>query len=483
MNNNKNFNNIQIFIKEKSNSKNEINSSIKGEDSIVNKDRDILNENNVFSNLDINNKGKNININIQQKIYNSSSSKKNNNNFKDDISKKKIKLKTHILENKLNLKENKTLRKKKEIKKEKFIKFYINDNSKNYLYNMKDNTITTTKYNIFTFIPKGLLYQFCRWSNVYFLFTAIIQSIPLISPLTSATAIIPLIFVLGVSMIREAIEDLARNNFDYLNNEEEVIVYRNNKFVKSNSKTLKHGEIILVYENHNIPTDMILIDTGYPEGICYVETSSLNGEKNLKFKVANKYTKGFISNDIDNEIRIIDKFIQPGKYYFSGDVRINVPNTNLNYINGIFHPKFSKKDVTIDEEIHITNNEFILKSSVLKNTNWIIGIVAYTGMSNKIILNSKKLRLKMSKVEKKLNLYLLFTCFVLILSCLECSMSYKMNYLKLKKYYNNVLLINNGEANSESLIIFFTYFLLLNTLIPISLIVSRNNKDVPRNIH
>ena len=73
------------------------------------------------------------------------------------------------------------------------------------------------------------------------------------------TAIIPLIFVLGVSLIREAIEDFARNNFDYLNNEEEVIVYRNNKFVKSNSKTLRIGEIILVYENHNIPTDMILI--------------------------------------------------------------------------------------------------------------------------------------------------------------------------------------------------------------------------------
>ena len=217
---------------------------------------------------------------------------------------------------------------------------------------------------------------------------------------------------------------------------------------------------------------MILIDTGYPEGICYVETSSLDGEKNLKFKVANKYTKGFIKNDIDNEIQIIDKYIQPGKYFFSGDVKINVPNTNLNYINGTFHPKFNKKDVKIDEEIHITNNEFILKGSILKNTTWIIGIVAYTGMHNKIILNSKKPRLKMSKVEKKLNVYLLFTCFVLILSCLECSMSYNTNYKKFKKYYNYVLLLNNEDIKAESLIIFFTYFLLLNTLIPISLIVS-----------
>ena len=94
-------------------------------------------------------------------------------------------------------------------------------------------------------------------------------------------------------MIREAIEDLARNNYDNLNNEEEIIVYRNNKFIKSISKTLRVGEIILVYENHIIPADMILIDTGFGEGTCYVETSSLDGEKTLKLKVSNKYTNPF----------------------------------------------------------------------------------------------------------------------------------------------------------------------------------------------
>jgi hypothetical protein len=88
-------------------------------------------------------------------------------------------------------------------KEEEFIEFYINNNKKNKEFKFNDNYISTTKYNLFTFIPKGLLFQFCRLSNVYFLFTAIIQSIPLISPLTSLTAIIPLIFVLGVSLIRE----------------------------------------------------------------------------------------------------------------------------------------------------------------------------------------------------------------------------------------------------------------------------------------
>ena len=159
-------------------------------------------------------------------------------------------------------KEKKEKKLKQEKKDEKFIEFYINDNIKNSVYKLKDNTLTTTKYNIFTFIPKGLLYQFTRWPNIYFLFTAIIQSNSSISPLSSKTAIIPLVFLLGVSLIREAFEDLGRNTYDNINNEEEVIVFRDNKFIKSTSKTLKHGEIILIYENNNIPTDMLLVDTG-----------------------------------------------------------------------------------------------------------------------------------------------------------------------------------------------------------------------------
>ena len=355
-------------------------------------------------------------------------------------------------------------------RQEQFFEFYINNNNKNRIYKLKDNTINTTKYNIFTFIPKGLLYQFSRLSNVYFLFTAIIQSIPIISPLTSLSAIVPLIFVLGVSMIREAIEDLVRNNYDNLNNEEEVIVLRNNRFTRSTSQTLKHGEIILVYENHNIPADMILIDTGFGEGTCYVETSSLDGEKTLKLKVANKYTQGFISNELKIN-KGIEKFIQNKLFYFSGFIKINAPNANLNYINGTFHPKFQKYDIIVEQDIIISTNEFLLKGSVLKNTNWIIGVVVYTGMNNKIILNSKKPRLKMSKIEKKLNLYLSFVFAFLMLCCVECSFFHHFHYKINQKFYDNFVFIAKS-SNTESFIIFFTYFLLLNTFIPISLIVS-----------
>ena len=75
-------------------------------------------------------------------------------------------------------------------------KFYVNDVENNISsFHFKDNRIDTTKYNIFTFIPKALLLQFVRLANIYFLICAILQCIPIISPLTPVTAVVPLVFV------------------------------------------------------------------------------------------------------------------------------------------------------------------------------------------------------------------------------------------------------------------------------------------------
>ena len=104
---------------------------------------------------------------------------------------------------------------------EKSYQFYINDTNSNISeYNFKNNKINTTKYNLITFIPKALLLQFVRLANIYFLICAILQCIPMISPLTPATAVVPLVIVLSVSIIREGIEDYSRYQLDNQQNNE-----------------------------------------------------------------------------------------------------------------------------------------------------------------------------------------------------------------------------------------------------------------------
>ena len=352
------------------------------------------------------------------------------------------------------------------------LEFFINDNEQNRIYNLKNNKITTTKYNVFTFLPKGLFYQFLRLSNMYFLFTAIIQSIPIISPLSSITAIVPLIFVLGVSLIRELVEDVVRNNYDSINNSEEVIVFRKNGFVSSASETLRSGEIIIIYENRNIPADMIVLDSGFRNGTCYVETSSLDGEKALKLKIANIKTQGIISDYVDEDSKL-ENIAELQECVFSGSVRVNTPNIDLNQMDGEININFENKffDIKKSEKFPISTKEFLLKGSVLKSTNWIIGMVVYTGMENKIILNSRKARLKMSKVETSLNYYLLLVFGFLIICCIICSIMNSHYYKKNTAYYDKFIALKQSPQK-ESFICFFTYFLLLNTMIPISLIVS-----------
>ena len=174
-----------------------------------------------------------------------------------------------------------------------FYEFLINDPIKNKeLYQHKNNFISTTKYNVFTFLPKSLLLQFTRLPNVYFLFIAVIQSIPIISPLTSVTAILPLVFVLCVSILRELIEDLSRYKYDKISNERKVYILRDKQLIEDQSQNIFVGDIITVQQDEEFPCDIIILDSSNVDGVCYIETGSLDGEKNLKPKNVIKDLKG-----------------------------------------------------------------------------------------------------------------------------------------------------------------------------------------------
>ena len=158
----------------------------------------------------------------------------------------------------------------------KLYQFYINDTPKNFEnYHFKDNRIDTTKYNIITFLPKALILQFIRLANIYFLVSAILQCIPEISPLAPASAVVPIIIVLSVSIIREGIEDCARAKLDKEQNSEPTSVYINDNWENTTSGKLRIGEIVEVLEGEPFPSDLILLDSQLAEGICFIETGTL----------------------------------------------------------------------------------------------------------------------------------------------------------------------------------------------------------------
>ena len=255
--------------------------------------------------------------------------------------------------------------------------FYINNNNLNReQYNFKTNKINTRKYNWITFIPHALLLQFARPANIYFLICAILQCIPQISPLSPVTALIPIIFVLSVSLIREAIEDYSRGSLDKQQNNEPTKVYRAQSWVDTVSGDLEIGELVLVKQNETFPADLILIESELNEGICFIETGTLDGEKTLKQKESPKETASKLNN----------KGEPKSQFNIEGNVITDPPNQDLYLLSKIMKVKLNNDN---EQTVSLTAKQLLLKGAKLKNTKWVIGIVVYVGHDCKIMKNAK----------------------------------------------------------------------------------------------
>ena len=207
-------------------------------------------------------------------------------------------------------------------------------------------------------------------------------------------------------------------------------------------------------KSETFPADIILLSSSLEDGVCYIETSSLDGEKNLKAKLALK-----ISQDEFNSSFKINPEID------NWEIECGLPNSILNNFEG-------KLTTMINKETHkLNSNQLLLRGTKLKNTEWIIGIIAYTGLDTKIMKNSEKSKYKQSNIEKKTNKYIIrLLFFQLLISAISSigAFHFQKNLINKHKYLGN----NIYKDSKENFFLFCTYFLLNNTMIPISLIVS-----------
>ncbi|XP_037655819.1 phospholipid-transporting ATPase IB-like [Choloepus didactylus] len=100
---------------------------------------------------------------------------------------------------------------------------YLNEPLKN---NFCGNSISTTKYSLWSFLPRFLYLQFSKAANAFFLFIAILQQIPDVSPTGKYTTLLPLMIILSISGIKEIVEDYKRYLADKLVNSKNAAVLR-----------------------------------------------------------------------------------------------------------------------------------------------------------------------------------------------------------------------------------------------------------------
>lgn len=69
------------------------------------------------------------------------------------------------------------------------------------------NSVYTTKYTGLSFLPRFLWHQFSQAANLFFLVIALLQQIEGVSPTSRWSTVVPLLFILGVSAVKELLED------------------------------------------------------------------------------------------------------------------------------------------------------------------------------------------------------------------------------------------------------------------------------------
>ncbi|XP_051147937.1 probable phospholipid-transporting ATPase 4 [Andrographis paniculata] len=318
------------------------------------------------------------------------------------------------------------------------------------------NHISTTKYNIITFFPKALFEQFRRVANLYFLLAAALSLTP-ISPFGPLSMIAPLVFVVGLSMAKEALEDWRRFIQDMKVNLRKVMVHKKDcVFGHKPWMQLRVGDVVKVEKDQFFPADLLFLSSSYEDGICYVETMNLDGETNLKVKRALEVTL-----PLDDDPTFKD---------FTATIKCEDPNPNLYTFVG---------KLEYDDRVHsIEPNQVLLRDSKLRNTEYVYGVVIFTGHDSKVMQNSTKSPSKRSKIEKQMDkiIYVLFSILVLISLLSSLGFFLQIKYYSPMWWYLKVPdskgLYDPDHPLKSGFYHLITALILYGYLIPISLYVS-----------
>ncbi|XP_029021387.1 probable phospholipid-transporting ATPase IA isoform X3 [Betta splendens] len=311
------------------------------------------------------------------------------------------------------------------------------------------NRVSTAKYNVLTFLPRFLYSQFRRAANAFFLFIALLQQIPDVSPTGRWTTLVPLLFILVVAAVKEIIEDLKRHKADNVVNKKECQVLRNGAWEIVHWEKVEVGDIFKVNGSDFVPADAVILSSSEPQGMCYIETSNLDGETNLKIRQGLQVTSDI--KDIDSLMRL------------SGRMECESPNRHLYEFVG---------NIRLDghSTVPLGPDQILLRGAQLRNTQWVHGVVVYTGHDTKLMQNSTRPPLKLSNVERITNFQILVLFGCLLAISLVCSIGqtiWKYQYGNDAWYMD----LNYGGAANFGLN-FLTFIILFNNLIPISLLVT-----------
>ncbi|CAG8763600.1 9028_t:CDS:2, partial [Acaulospora morrowiae] len=186
-----------------------------------------------------------------------------------------------------------------------------------------------------------------------------------------------------------------------------------------------------------------------PEGLCYIETSNLDGETNLKIKQASSETSHLTSPSEIAKLR--------------GQIHSESPNNSLYTFDGVLimdTPNGAKK-------VRLDPTQVLLRGAQLRNTQWIYGIAVFTGHETKLMRNASATPIKRTSVEKMVNVQIIFLFGILLTMSVACSLGSAITTLKDGDKLSYLELLSSNSILGQFGFNILTFLILFNNLIPI----------------
>ncbi|KAK5083049.1 phospholipid transporting ATPase [Lithohypha guttulata] len=229
-------------------------------------------------------------------------------------------------------------------------------------------------------------------------------------------------------------------------------------------KNVQVGDFIRIYNDDQIPADVVVLSTSDPDGACYIETKNLDGETNLKVRSALHASRQVQhARDCEKADFLIEsEGPHPNLYSYNGAMRWYERDAKI--------PDGPKHERT--EPIGINN--LLLRGCNLRNTEWVLGVVIFTGSQTKIMLNAGITPSKRARLAKELNRNVIYNFVILFIMCLVAGIvqgviwnvngGYTAQFFEYGSY--------GGTPPVDGIVTFWSAVILFQNLVPISLYIS-----------
>jgi phospholipid-translocating ATPase len=362
------------------------------------------------------------------------------------------------------------------------------------------NIISNHRFTAFTFLPLTLYHEFSFFFNMYFLLVALSQIVPALRIGYLSTYIVPLVFVLAITLGKEAHDDVARRRRDKEANSEpyEVLALgpqgsrpvgrirglgkkkvsfteghqvrvnseEDLRTVVKKSRDLKVGDILVLKKDQRVPADVVILksisneieateESNDTSGEAFIRTDQLDGETDWKLRIAPPLSQGLPATKYDT-LRITAS--PPSKEVNTFVGTLTYPGSGLPSEEEGGPAQYQKSS-----SVGLSIDNTAWANTVLASNSTTLAAVIYTGPETRAALSTSRGRSKTGLLEKEIN----------NLTKILCALTFTLSIMLVALEGLKRDPETPGEVISGPWYIkIFRFLILFSTIIPISLRVN-----------